>query len=233
VAVLVNAPHDRTMSLKELRELRAWSVGDLARAAWLSTRTVAGAEAGTKRPQRNTLRRLAAALSLEPAELAAHLGESGAAASAALQRAEGARICSIPECPDPHVARGWCWRHYARWRKYGNPLAWKRASPGPKPPAKRRTREQRFWAHVAKAKGACWLWTGTIDLQGYGQFSRTSRRLVLAHRMAHELAHGPVPPGRVLANRCGTRACVNPQHWEVSTRADVGRRNLGRTRGEG
>lgn len=32
------------------------------------------------------------------------------------------RICSIPECERIHFARGWCNRHYKKWRKYGDPL---------------------------------------------------------------------------------------------------------------
>jgi hypothetical protein len=33
------------------------------------------------------------------------------------------RICSIPECGRPHLARGWCGQHYERWKRYGDPLA--------------------------------------------------------------------------------------------------------------
>ena len=31
--------------------------------------------------------------------------------------------CSIEGCQGQSVARGWCWAHYARWRRHGNPLA--------------------------------------------------------------------------------------------------------------
>ena len=33
------------------------------------------------------------------------------------------RTCSVKECPDPVEARGWCHKHYQKWRKYGDPLA--------------------------------------------------------------------------------------------------------------
>ncbi len=33
-----------------------------------------------------------------------------------------ANQCEIPGCGRPHLARGWCQRHYAKWNKYGDPL---------------------------------------------------------------------------------------------------------------
>jgi hypothetical protein len=32
------------------------------------------------------------------------------------------RLCSIDGCNKPHDARGWCDTHYARWKRFGNPL---------------------------------------------------------------------------------------------------------------
>ena len=31
------------------------------------------------------------------------------------------RFCSIVDCDSEHYARGWCEKHYARWRKHGDP----------------------------------------------------------------------------------------------------------------
>jgi transcriptional regulator with XRE-family HTH domain len=218
------------MGLKELRALRGWSTRDLARAAGVTVETVTSAEDGSTRPQSVTLRKLAAALSLEPAELAAQLTGRGAALAQRLQQLAGARGCAIPDCPAPHTARGWCWRHYQRWRKYGDPLAWRRAPPKPKPPSKRLPLEQRFWSHVSKQAGGCWLWSGSVTPHGYGRFSLGPTRVQLAHIFAYRLAHGPLLPGQVLTNQCWHPACVNPEHWQVSTKADVGRRNLARKR---
>jgi len=63
------------MGLKELRARRAWSQEDLALEAGVSRWAVKQLEAGTSRPQAETLRKLAAALGIEPAELARHLVE--------------------------------------------------------------------------------------------------------------------------------------------------------------
>ena len=27
--------------------------------------------------------------------------------------------CSLPDCDGKHHARGWCQKHYQRWRKHG------------------------------------------------------------------------------------------------------------------
>jgi hypothetical protein len=29
--------------------------------------------------------------------------------------------CSVPKCPNRAKTRGWCGKHYERWRKYGDP----------------------------------------------------------------------------------------------------------------
>ena len=29
--------------------------------------------------------------------------------------------CSLPDCDGKHHARGWCQKHYQRWRTHGDP----------------------------------------------------------------------------------------------------------------
>lgn len=38
--------------------------------------------------------------------------------------------CKIPECTSDVRARGWCFKHYQRWKSNGNPLVTRRASNG-------------------------------------------------------------------------------------------------------
>jgi hypothetical protein len=35
----------------------------------------------------------------------------------------GVHPCSIEDCPERRVFRGWCSMHYERWRRLGDPLA--------------------------------------------------------------------------------------------------------------
>lgn len=41
------------------------------------------------------------------------------------------RTCSVDGCDAPHLARGWCGKHYKRWQVHGDPLA-PRVAPKPR-----------------------------------------------------------------------------------------------------
>lgn len=60
----------------------------------------------------------------------------------------------------------------------------------------------------------CWLWTAAIDKAGYGRIGEGTK-VLYAHRVAYELAVGPIPAGLVIDHLCRTRNCVNPDHLEV------------------
>lgn len=88
----------------------------------------------------------------------------------------------------------------------------------------------RFWAKVDKSggPGACWPWTaGICTRTGYGNIWWLGRAQS-AHRIAYELAIGPIPPGltvdHVEARGCTLRHCVNPAHLEAVTQAENNRR---------
>lgn len=81
----------------------------------------------------------------------------------------------------------------------------------------------RFWGYVDKTE-TCWLWTANT-LRGYGTF-RADRRTHRAHRLAWELARGPIPPGLVVDHLCRVKRCVNPSHLEVVPQAINVRRGL-------
>lgn len=130
----------------------------------------------------------------------------------------GRATCSVVGCEEPVKGRGWCVKHYARWRRHGDPL-WE-------PP----TLMDRFWAKVDKGGpavgdlGPCWLWTASTH-GGYGSISGGSVGPPLsAHVVAWEDANGPVPEGLELDHLCRVRPCVNPSHLEPVTHAENMRR---------
>lgn len=61
----------------------------------------------------------------------------------------------------------------------------------------------------------CWYWIGYLDPCGYGRVAYGSRRSALSHRVAFELAKGPIPEGHEIDHLCFNRSCVNPDHLAV------------------
>lgn len=119
-----------------------------------------------------------------------------------------ALLCSINGCQRPVYARTWCNTHYVRWQKYGDVAVDLRAE--------RRGEATRFWAFVEKTD-ACWNWTGSKNVSGYGKFWTDDGRTVRPHRWAYEHAVGPVPEGLQLDHLCRNRGCVRPDHLEAVT----------------
>ena len=121
-------------------------------------------------------------------------------------------MCSVEGCEDQVLSRGWCNKHYKRWRNYGDPnvslVVRHQGSP-----------VERFWAKVQKTE-ACWLWQATIDRYGYGRFAVSRKQLVGAHRFSFEQVRGPIPEGLVLDHLCRVRHCVNPSHLEPVTQKE-------------
>jgi hypothetical protein len=83
--------------------------------------------------------------------------------------------------------------------------------------------------NVTPGWGGCWIYTGQINEQGYGQ-ANGARGKTGAHRVAFQLAHGPIPAGLHIDHTCHTesvdcpsgracihRRCINPGHLEAVT----------------
>jgi len=117
--------------------------------------------------------------------------------------------CAISGCVREQWARTFCNRHYARWRRYGDPLAGRHLAD---------SYAERLLASVATAGEGCWLWQGTV-LEGYGVFNWQGGRQK-AHRAVYELLRGQIPDGKELDHLCRVTQCVRPSHLEPVTHGE-------------
>ena len=82
---------------------------------------------------------------------------------------------------------------------------------------------ERFWEKVNKTEGGCWLWTGAISRNGYGNMGckiDEKQRSVQAHRLSWFLHLGEIPTGLCVCHHCDTPSCVNPDHLFLGTMKD-------------
>ena len=84
----------------------------------------------------------------------------------------------------------------------------------------------RLMARIVVDEGsACWVWTGYVNPQGYGQITLSAEDgRALVHRVAYEHHRGAIPDGLELDHLCANRPCCNPDHLEPVTHAENVRR---------
>jgi len=119
-------------------------------------------------------------------------------------------VCSIPGCGKAHAARGWCNKHYLRWRVYGSPTA------GQTPKGNAQTEIAQALLHSTPDQ--CWLWPFNKMKKGYGQI-KWKGRMAYAHRVVCAERHGAPPTTKhQAAHLCGKSSCINPHHlaWKTA-----------------
>ena len=81
--------------------------------------------------------------------------------------------------------------------------------------------------------GSCWVYVGAHDQDGYAIVWHGDRAR-RAHRLAYEIAHGPIPAGlhidHVWLRGCRNRACLRPDHLEAVSQRENNRRSADKRR---
>ena len=76
----------------------------------------------------------------------------------------------------------------------------------------------------AERRGACLIWTGKKDKDGYGSIRLTMQsggiKDARAHRIAYLLEHGELADDQVIRHTCDTPACIEGEHLIPGTNAD-------------
>ena len=132
--------------------------------------------------------------------------------------------CAVDDCTfTGSLQRGWCRKHYDRWRLNGDPLVLRRVRHAcsvegcdglsqardlcrkhydrwyrygdPLGVSSRPNARTRFLSKVdRRGIDECWPWLGTVRADGYARFLLNGRE-EQAHRAAHILFVGPIPDG--------------------------------------
>lgn len=134
------------------------------------------------------------------------------------------QVCSLDGCSRPRIGRGYCGKHYQRWRKYGDPMKTQICRSDDE------DFEARFWeqANPTADVTKCWLWGGAINESGYGKmclkrpysYLQGVGRTVMTHRLAYAMYYKNDPGELVVRHRCDTPQCINPHHLILGTVAD-------------
>jgi hypothetical protein len=130
-------------------------------------------------------------------------------------------LCSGEGCFDEVRARGWCNKHYLRWRNNGGPTVSRPMGPQPIPLIERRTIDP---------ETGCWEFTGSRDGSGYGNV-RYRGRVTKAHRLAaHLWLDFDLASHECILHSCDNPPCFNPAHLRVGSKADNARDMVDRDR---
>jgi DNA-binding transcriptional regulator YiaG len=125
-------------------------------------------------------------------------------------------ICSVDGCDKKrHVKIGYCSKHYARFKKHGDPLGGRKGSPRGAP-------LKWIEEHADYDLNDCIRWPFAVSRYGYGIVTHNGKRRVASRVMCEKSQGLPEDPSMDAAHVCGNGAkgCMNPNHLSWKTRKE-------------
>lgn len=133
-------------------------------------------------------------------------------------RHEKFRLCTVDGCGDKHIARGYCWNHYKRFRSHGDPLAG-RAFNGD---------ALRYYTETVLSHDSdeCLIWPFARNPEPDGRAMRYlgGKMVTVARHLCIEVHGQPPTPEHVAAHSCGNgrMGCVAKRHLRWATKKENG-----------
>lgn len=85
----------------------------------------------------------------------------------------------------------------------------------------KRTIAERLAHYSVRDENGCLIWQRSANSRGYGLIAIGQGRIGLAHRVAYEVAVGPIPDGHQVDHvwdlGCRSKLCIEPAHLEAVT----------------
>ena len=121
------------------------------------------------------------------------------------------KTCSVNGCARKHFGHSLCHAHYLQERRRGKVFSDRQNG---LPINERLARRSKVDQNTG-----CIEWTGYKNKKGYGVI-KIKNKVHLAHRVAWELANGPIPDALLVLHKCDNPSCINPAHLFTGSNAD-------------